>query len=111
MRTWSLSRISHKAVLVNRNLTQTNAELHISASSSNRNNNGFSMMFGGNGPQINYTINPDRQAMSGGFVVSFDDYELFWKEKGVYDNNVTQLDAKQIADIIWTKWLESVGIL
>ena len=45
------------------------------------------------------------------FILSLDEYHLFWKQNNYSSSRDNQeLNSKEIADIIWNEWLESVGI-
>ncbi len=46
------------------------------------------------------------------FAIDHDDYELFWSKHDLmsHDRNKQQLDAKEIAKLLWEEFIEQVGI-
>lgn len=62
---------------------------------------------------INYSIESKTKPTSRSFTMAFDEYHLYWSEGSYYSGSrdKKELTSKDIADIIWNEWLESVGIL
>lgn len=94
------------SILVNRNKINTESKLTLSTlverTSFNRQ---------ASDKQINFTIDKDGYPLKKGFTLSFDDYHLFWAENNSYNFiDSKELSTKDMADIIWDMWLESVGI-
>ncbi|HEY8688924.1 MAG TPA: toll/interleukin-1 receptor domain-containing protein [Chitinophagaceae bacterium] len=95
-------------LLVNRNKIATEAQLHISIDSEN-NSSIFSLP---SQQKINYTIIQNNRPSNKTFSLAFDDYHLFWTENNYFSGGTRkELGAKEIADVIWNEWLESVGII
>ncbi|MBA3284393.1 MAG: toll/interleukin-1 receptor domain-containing protein [Nitrosopumilus sp.] len=96
-------------LLVNRNKINSEAQLNLSTSSSD------SRFLNYNSPEnsIIYKINPsDRSPIEGSFILSHDQYHMFWTENKYYSSGLNnELSSKQIANIVWNEWLISVGIL
>jgi hypothetical protein len=63
--------------------------------------------------QLSYTINNNRNPSNRIFQLNFDEYHLFWSENAMFiqQHNQKEFLSKDIADIIWNEWLESVGIM
>lgn len=97
-------------ILVNRNKIATESQLLISTK---LDNNSF------NSPvnrekQISYSIFRKNYGTTNvTFNLSFDEYHLFWRENNFFvnSNQDKELMSKDISDLIWSVWLESVGIL
>ena len=100
-----------ECLLVNRNKINTESQLKLTINSGN-----YSGIFSshGNQEQISYSINNSNTQRSSNknFTLTFDKFHLFWSENNFYSANPNnELGSKEIAEIIWNEWLESVGIL
>jgi hypothetical protein len=95
-----------ESILVNRNKINTESELKFFVE------NVDSYMTGPKQKQLAYTITKsDRFSnQKDKFTLANDDYHLFWKKRDS-NFNMKEFDSKEIADLIWNEWLESVGIL
>lgn len=103
-----------EAILVNRNKTKAestlkvlnDSELHVSGQFT-----GYRTMIGKN--DIAYTFGADSDNQAKGFQMTFDDFDLFWKESALFGSsqNSKVVSSKEMAESIWNDWLESVGIL
>ncbi len=96
--------------LVNRNKIATESELKISIASERQ---PLMSVFSSSEKQITYSINFNNRNASKGFSLGFDQYHLFWSENIFYtgSRNKKEISSREIADIIWNEWLESVGIM
>lgn len=98
-------------LLVNRNKTETEARLTVSIDTGKKERNTHSFVFG----EFSYNIkatNRNTSDVSEQFSLKFDDYDLFWTKLDYFNQRQEKkFDAKTIADLIYDKWLESVGIL
>lgn len=99
-----------ESLLVNRNKIAT--ESHLKISISGESSTSFSSR--SNEKQIAYSItsgNSRQEAKT--LTLSFDEYHLFWMENNYYSGsrNKKELESKEIAELMWSEWLESVGIL
>ncbi len=93
-------------ILVNRNKINTESKLTLSTTTERTSFNRQAT-----DKQINFAIDKDGYPSKKEFVLSFDDYHLFWAENNSYSSiGPKELSPKDIADIIWDAWLESVGI-
>lgn len=99
-----------ESLLVNRNKIATEAHLKISINSEN---SIFSSR--SNQKQITYSIikESNRNESGKSLTLSSDEYHLFWLENNFYSGSQgrKELGSKEIAELIWNEWLESVGIL
>ena len=99
-----------ESVLVNRNKIATESHLKISIAEEYSS----SMFSRSNEKQISYSINGNKMRDLGKtFTLSNDEYHLFWMSN-IYSQGskrAKELTSKEIAEFIWTEWLESVGIL
>jgi len=99
-----------EVLIVNRNKINTESTLRISTQPQQ---GGFNMHV--NEQQINYSIGTTSNRSSQGklFVLSADDYHLFWSESSLFGGSSDKkvMEAKEIADMIWDELLESVGIM
>jgi len=99
-----------ECLLVNRNKIATESHLKISIGAENVSI--FSSR--SNDKQISYSINSGSGRQEPKMLIlSFDEYHLFWTENNYYSGsrNKKELGSKEISDLIWSEWLESVGIL
>jgi hypothetical protein len=98
-----------ECLLVNRNKIAAESRLTINTISEN-NGMGFRQP---DEKQINYKISNNNNPAEKNFKLAHDDYQLFWIENSYYSmsGEKKQLTAKDITDLIWNEWLESVGIL
>ena len=98
-----------ECLLVNRNKIATESQLKLSI---NNEKSGFPS-FNSNEMQITYSISSNNRPSHKNFSLSLDQYHLFWVESNFYSSSRTmkELESKNIADIIWNEWLESVGIM
>jgi len=94
------------SILVNRNKINTESKLTLSTLAERTS---FNRLVADK--QINFTIDKDGYPSKKEFALSFDDYHLFWSENSSYSFiGSKELSTKDMADIIWDMWLESVGI-
>jgi len=100
---------SFECLLVNRNKIATESQLTISTASEN-NRMGFRQP---DEKQINFKISSNNHPSEKYFSCINDEYQLFWLENSFFSMSAEkkQLTAKDITDLIWNEWLESVGIL
>lgn len=100
-----------ECLLVNRNKIATEAKLKFWLSQEKQ-NIGY---FGVDDGELSYGITnqTNNRSSSTNFKLDFDDYHLFWTQRDVYggSRDRKELDAKEIADMIWSAWLETVGIM
>jgi len=62
---------------------------------------------------INWKIESNRgSGNQASFNLQFDDYNMFWKQASfmIHNNQDKALTLKEMSDIIWADWLNSVGI-
>jgi hypothetical protein len=99
-----------EGILVNRNKIATESQLKLICTN-NRNSDHLSFRSGE--MQLSYTINNNRNPSNRIFQLNFDEYHLFWSENAMFiqQHNQKEFLSKDIADIIWNEWLESVGIM
>ncbi|MCK8491782.1 toll/interleukin-1 receptor domain-containing protein [Spirosoma sp. RP8] len=104
------TKTEFESLIVNRNKIETEARLKLSVKSDVQETSYSRMNSEG---EINYTISTQgNRGSSKGFSLAFDDYHLFWKQVDHYSSRDNkELTAKEIADLIWDEWLETVGIL
>jgi len=99
-----------ECLLVNRNKIAAEAHLTISISSES-----FMFSSRSNQKQIAYTISRENNRNESGkaFALANDEFHLFWTENNFYSGaqGRKELGSKDIAELIWGEWLESVGIL
>jgi len=103
------SKTALECLLVNRNKIANESQLKITTA---KDNNGISMLRSGDG-QILYSVSKSNRA-NHGFSLAVDEYHLFWREGSFYGGGMgkqKELTAREMADIIWNEWLESVGIM
>ena len=94
--------------LVNRNKIDSESQLKISIDSG-RSHSGFRAT---SENQIIYSITHNSRPSNVTFLLSFDEFEMFWSQGSFYSSQSgTKLKAKDISEMIWNEWLESVGIL
>jgi hypothetical protein len=100
-------------ILVNRNKVKTEARLTVSVNNEQRQRNYSPYSTGQLLCGISYTNGNDREtAISEQFSLGVDDYHLFWTEHDMFSQrDKKELDSKAIAELIFGKWLESVGIM
>ena len=98
-----------ECLLVNRNKIATESHLHISTKG---NNSGFRPTSSVK-EQISYSININNRESDRFFTLGFDEYHLFFIQSDYYSGsrNNAEFGAKEISDMIWNEWLESVGML
>jgi hypothetical protein len=98
-----------ECIIVNRNKIDTEAALTFSILS-DKNVTGFITQAE---RSLTYSIIQKNRPQNGSFTLRQDEYHLFWTEGNIYFNrhNTSELSALQMAEIIWNKWLEAVGIL
>jgi len=97
-------------ILVNRNKIATEAQLTFSTKADSKSLAAIMSQE----KQIYYSITKKNSSPSSmSFMLSFDDYHLFWRENNFFGNSSEkkEFNSKEIADEIWNVWLESVGIL
>jgi len=95
-------------LLINRNKINTESHLKISINSRSQSNNAY----GANNKDLSYSINETNSSGNNGFSLSFDEFHLFWSENSYFNSrDKKELSTKDIADKMWSEWLESVGIL
>ncbi|MBL7696531.1 MAG: toll/interleukin-1 receptor domain-containing protein [Chitinophagaceae bacterium] len=99
-----------ESILVNRNMIATEARLKVHLSSSDEKRDFFHT---NSGHKISYSIYSKGNAEDKFFTIANDDYDLYWTIASMYYGNSGEkrYRAKDIADIIWKEWLESVGII
>ena len=98
-----------ESLIVNRNKIATESKLRVSISTEkspfyqNRSNE----------YRVSFFIENNKQPSESNFILTFDEYQLFWKENNSYSssNNKDEFTPKEISEKIWKVWLESVGIL
>jgi hypothetical protein len=98
-----------ECLLVNRNKIATESRLNLSIMANRsgfRSSNSF-------GEEIVYSINPNNRPHDTSFTLVFDDYHLYFIQNNFYSGsgNQKELVSKEISDIMWKEWLESVGIM
>lgn len=101
-----------KCMLVNRNKIAAECLLHLFLCSGSSPRRGFHF----NDADITFKLDPSDLGTKGmsskDFVLAKDDYHLYWKENNLYFQNQEEreLSVREMADLIWEEWLESVGI-
>lgn len=102
-----------ECMLVNRNKIKTEARLMLSMNTDLRQRNYMASNTGQLSCVIAYTNGSERETeTSEQFSLEADEYHLFWSKYESYNQREKkELDAKAIADLIYDKWLESVGIM
>lgn len=98
-----------ECLLVNRNKIATESQLKLSIASDKT-------TFYNSRPteeQIGYSITNNSRPSEKNFTLVYDEYHLFWTMANSYSGsrNKNELGVKDISDMIWNEWLESVGIL
>ena len=98
-----------ECLLVNRNKIATESQLNLSITN---NKTGFRPSYSFE-EEIIYSIKLNSRASDKKFTLTFDDYHLFFIQNNFYSdaNNTIEFGSKEISDIIWNEWLESVGIM
>jgi len=100
-------------LLVNRNKIDTESQLKLSISSESPKSAMF--LSGLSAGELKYSISrtKNRGSSDKAFMLEFDGYHLFWTASDYYSNsrNKVELGSKEISDLIWNEWLESVGIM
>jgi TIR domain len=98
-----------ECLLVNRNKINTESQLKISTSQQQNNMVQFMRL---NELQLSYSISNNNRPSTKGFSLLYDQYHLMWTDTNSYSGARTQkeLSAKDMANQIWSEWLESVGI-
>lgn len=98
-----------QCLLVNRNKIATECQLHLKLenASSSHHSHHFHRQ------DISYTLSQGGSGNASGFLLSFDDYHLFWTEVNPYFGNqqMKEITVREMADKIWEEWLEAVGIM
>lgn len=101
---------SFECVIVNKNKIETEATLKISSS------NGKDLSPIRNFGVTEYSIVWSIQGLDGSnsessFNQEHDDYNMFWKKGGYsFQSDERKLSIQDMADIIWERWLNSIGI-
>lgn len=100
------SEITFECLLINRNMISTESKLFMTIDNANR----HSGVLRKSENELIYRIGANHQQNS--FSLSNDKYHLFWELNTYFrtPSGNKELDAKDIAEIIWDEWLESVGI-
>lgn len=99
-----------ESILVNRNKISTESQLKVSIVEENSS----SMFYRSNEKQITYSFNGNKMRDLGKtFTLSNDDYHMFWLSNDYSRSSqmAKELSSKEITELIWNEWLESVGIL
>jgi hypothetical protein len=98
-----------ECLLVNRNKIATESKLNLSIAG---NKSGFHPS-NSTEEEIIYSINLNNRGSDKIFILAFDDYHLFFIQNNFYSSSIKKMEltAKEIADMIWKEWLESVGIM
>ncbi len=101
-----------ECILVNRNKIATESHLRISIGIENASSM-FSTMT--KDKQLLYSISKGTYSRQEEKTIrlTFDEFHLFWTQESYHSRNQKnkELTSKDIADLIWSEWLESVGIL
>jgi hypothetical protein len=107
VRTVKDTKTEMECILVNRNKIAAESQMRITTE---KGNSGFSVMRSAEG-QIGYSIGMGNQRTRN-FSLSVDQYHLFWVDGNYYGSSgkAKELSARDMADLIWNEWLESVGI-
>jgi hypothetical protein len=96
-----------ESLLVNRNKIATESQLKLWT-----NTESFSLnTFRSNERQLNYAISGGNHGGNKTFTLELDKYHLFWKKDNYSRSEEPELNSKEMSDLIWNEWLESVGIL
>lgn len=97
-----------QCMLINRNKIASEAQLKISITTPTMRSRGFDT----GAMEINYSIKEENRHNKI-FSLTFDEFHLFYIENNYFSTQrgKVELTAKDMADIIWKEWLESVGIL
>lgn len=101
--------VEFECMLVNKNKFETECSLKISIGSPVASYNGFQH----NKADIKYVLNKNSGNSEKGFSLSFDDYHMYWvnvNSNNFYLPDKKELAVRDMADIIWQEWLESVEI-
>jgi len=98
-----------ECLLVNRNKIATESQLNLSITN---NKTGFRPSYSFE-EEIIYSIKLNSRASDKKFTLTFDDYHLFFIQNNFYSdaNKTIEFGSKEISDILWNEWLESVGIM
>jgi hypothetical protein len=98
-----------ECLLVNRNKIATESQLNLSIMG---NKSGFHSS-NSIEEEIIYSIKLNNRPSDKSFILAFDDYHLFFIQNNLYSgsNKKIEFGVKEISDMIWNEWLESVGIM
>lgn len=98
-----------ECLLVNRNKIATESQLNLSI----RGNKSSFHSSNSAEEEIIYSIKLNNRPSDKSFILNFDEYHLFFTQNNFYSSSIKkiELSAKEIADMIWREWLESVGIM
>jgi hypothetical protein len=99
-----------ESILVNRNKIATESHLKVSIVD----DSSSTMFYRSSEKQISYSINGNKMRDFGKtFTLSNDDFHMFWisNDYSRSSQRAKELSSKEIAELIWNEWLESVGIL
>lgn len=100
-----------EAILVNRNKIGSEATLRILIASSQRESANYLTSGTANGG-ISYSVKNSKNSDNKNFALGIDDFHLFWIEGNSYHSRqLKEFSIKEITDIVWQNWLESVGII
>jgi len=101
---------SFECVIVNKNKVDTEATLRLSKSDGK----GATRFQNFNASEyaINWKIEGSNSTNNqSSFCMQYDDYNMFWKQTSyMYNAQDKALTLKEMADIVWVDWLNSVGI-
>lgn len=101
-----------EAILVNRNKIGSEATLKLTVPSKQRENGNYIVPLNVNGG-IKYVIKSKNNSEGKTFSLSMDDFHMYWEEEGsnYHNRQHKELEPKEIVDLVWQDWLESVGII
>lgn len=105
------SDTNFECLLVNRNKIDTEAQLTLSTKEDSSSSIAIFNRMGFEGQQLFYSISKTKNPLSSRFVLSFDEFHLFWKKMDFYPSDQKEFTSKEIADEIWNELLNNVGIL
>lgn len=108
-RTLKNTNTEFQCMLVNRNKIASESQLHLAINGTSSVQKAFHF----NNAEITYILTDINNRSPRGFALSQDDYHLFWTESNMYFGNqqAKELSIREMVDIIWLEWLESVGIM
>lgn len=100
-----------ESILVNRNLVKSEAILKITHNKS-KNYTRSIPSFPAN-REIEYIISKEHTPQENGFVLTFDEYHLYWATSDYvsFGQKTDEITIKDMADKIWAEWLAFVGIM